>query len=72
LFDEKRSGRPQTSEDVFSKQLSKANMHQFTAYVTNLTYQGQVFGEFCILILTKERIIFRFVTTSVTLFGARE
>jgi hypothetical protein len=33
-LDEKRSGRPQTSEndvDIFSKQLSKAHVHQFAA-----------------------------------------
>jgi hypothetical protein len=67
VLDEKRSDRPQTSEDVFSKQLRTSQ----AAYVTNLSYQGQLFGEFGVLNLIYERIMFKCVTAPITLFGTR-
>jgi hypothetical protein len=72
VLNEKCSGRPQTSEGNIGRiqraieQSPHVSIHRL---VTNLTYQGQLFGEFCILNLRNECIIFKCVTTLVTFFG---
>jgi hypothetical protein len=66
LFDEKRPGRPKTSEDDAVEQSSRASIRRLS---NQLDIPRTTAGEFCILKLRHERIVFKCVTTTITFFG---